>query len=118
MGIDTPELKEENNNINEYLNVTDMSCLKDFGIAAKTFVETIVNQTDCCIIFDEQAGFKDPYQRWLCYIFLDNDTDLNSQLLKKGFARAYTSETFEKKEYYINLQNKAIDERIGLWGCS
>jgi len=117
LGIDTPELYEENNHENEYRNIVNISCLTTYANIAKKFVENIVVQADCYILFDEKAGVKDPYQRWLCYVYV-NTEDINVKLLENGLARVYISETFEKKDYYIELQNIAINNNSGLWDCS
>jgi micrococcal nuclease len=69
------------------------------------------------ISYDEQANEKDQYDRYLCYVTFES-TDVNAQLIKKGYARVYTFESFTKKDEYLELETEAIRNSTGLWSCS
>jgi len=118
LGVDTPELQDEHNVLGEYETISNVTCLTYYGYQAKEFVKEKLNQNICYIEFDEQAGIKDTYNRWLCYIYLLDNTDLNMLLLENGFARTYESESFFKKEVYKHIEYGANEENKGLWGCS
>jgi len=117
LGIDTPETTANSNNEHEYGNITDLDCLASYGLEAKTFAESWLDGKALSIQFDESAGFKGYYGRWLAYAYLPNGTDFNAELIEQGYARAYDEATFAKDSYYIESQNQAMDEEIGLWGC-
>ena len=117
LGVDAPELSVDANNPFEYEDITDMVCLTDHGIAAKEYVNTMILDKEVHLMFDASAGCKDSFDRWLAYIYLINGTDINELLLEKGYVRVYTAQTFLKKETYLLLQDEAIRNENGLWGC-
>ena len=69
------------------------------------------------IEFDSIAGFKGYYGRWLCYVYMQNNTDFNAELIRKGLARVYTEGECSKENYYLTLQQQAMNDNIGLWSC-
>lgn len=117
LGIDTPELFIDDNNEYEYHSITNLTCLTYYAHQSKNYTEEHLLNTPCFIQFDADAGYKDVYDRWLSYIYLDNNTDFNADLIRKGFARVYVKETFYKKEDYLKLEENAIEDNIGLWSC-
>jgi endonuclease YncB( thermonuclease family) len=65
----------------------------------------------------------DKYKRSLRFVFLADEKSgtkklfINGYMIGEGFARAYIFEKDEKyKDLIIALQQKAIDEKRGLWG--
>jgi micrococcal nuclease len=117
LGIDTPETSAENNHKYEYGNITDLECLASFGVEAKNVAEFYLLNEDVTIKFDSLSGFKDYYDRWLAYLFLENGEDYNHKLVKEGLARVYETETFSKKNNYIDSQLDTINNSIGFWKC-
>ncbi|HMA83921.1 MAG TPA: lamin tail domain-containing protein [Candidatus Thermoplasmatota archaeon] len=117
LGVDCPETSLQHNNPNEYQNITNLSCLTYYGNQAKNYVISLLNNSQISISFDEQAQKKDRYDRFLCYVTFES-FDFNAQLVEEGYARVYTLETFSKKSNYLSLQEKAIEQNSGLWGCS
>jgi len=116
LGIDTPETKADNNKPNEYDDITDLDCLAHWGVQAKYFTTAWIEGKDIFIEFDETAGFK-TNERWLSYVYLENETDFCAILLKKGYARAYMEGTCSMEYYYFTLQQHTMDKGIGLWSC-
>ncbi len=117
LGVDAPEKSAENNKPNEYDGITDLDCLAYWGIKAKKFAEKWIGGKDVYIEFDTAAGFKGYYGRWLCYVYLENGTDFNAELIKKGYARVYVEGEFSKENYYLTLQQEAMESSVGLWSC-
>lgn len=117
LGIDSPETQIQNNYNYEYENITNRSCLTYFGIKAKMFVTSLINNTMIRITFDNLTEKKDTYGRFLCYVSI-NQTDLNARLLEKGYARVFTMETFSRKLHYLDIQRTSINQLKGLWNCS
>ena len=66
------------------------------------------------IEFDEVAGLKGYYGRYLAYVYV-NETDFNALLVKNGFARVYTEGEFKKEKYYLQLEEIAKANKTGLW---
>ena len=117
IGIDCPETTLENNHVNEYQNITNLSCLTYYGLQAKTYVSSLLNNSQIWISFDDYTAKKDTYDRYLCYVTID-DIDVNALLIEEGYARVYTIETFKEKSTYLQLQKEAITQSRGLWCCS
>jgi len=117
LGIDCPETTIENNHANEYQNITNLSCLTYYGLKAKTFVSSLLNNSQIRIRFDNHTSKKDTYDRYLCYVTI-GEIDVNARLIEEGYARVYTLETFSEKSNYLQLQQEAISQSNGLWGCS
>jgi len=116
LGIDSPEILASRNEPGEYDNITDLECLENWGIEAKHYVISIVEGNETEIEFDPKAGCRDTYDRLLAYVFYDS-SDLNAELVKRGYARVYTEEDFSRESEYITYQKEASESYIGLWDC-
>jgi len=117
IGIDTPEMRNIHNNIYEYNNITNLTCLTFFGRTAKNYTQMCLLDQNGYISFDEGAGLKDQYDRFLCYVYNETMMDFNNQILNMGYARVYDKETFEKKQEYLITEHSAIKNKTGLWSC-
>ena len=117
LGIDCPETSIQNNIPNEYQNITNLSCLTFFGLKAKQYVSSLINNSQITITFDNQTTRKDMYNRFLCYVSV-GQININAKLLEEGYARVYTLETFSKKSDFLAIQHDSIDLSKGLWNCS
>ncbi|GAI12951.1 unnamed protein product, partial [marine sediment metagenome] len=118
LGVDTPETTASNNEEYEYGNIIDLSCLASYGLEAKNFAESWLEDKTIYIQFDSSAGLKGYYGRWLAYVFLVNGTDFGEKLITNGYARVYTEGACSKESYYVTLQNQAMTDRVGLWNCT
>ncbi len=67
------------------------------------------------IEFDDVAGLKGYYGRYLAYVYLPNGTDFNALLVKNGLARVYVEGEFRKEDYYLKLKEMAKANKTGLW---
>ncbi|MFT3994838.1 MAG: thermonuclease family protein [Dysgonomonas sp.] len=54
---------------------------------------------------------KDQYKRILGVIYL-GDTNINAEMIRSGYAWSYK---YSKDKYYIKLQEKAKEQKKGLW---
>ncbi len=115
LGIDAPEPVAVRNTPGEYDNITDVYCLESWGQSASEHLTSAIAGRICDIEFDRQAGFRDEYGRLLAYV--DYDRDINAQMVKLGLARVYTEEDFDKESEYLDYQEKAKEEGMGLWNC-
>jgi len=117
LGIDCPETAPERNKPYEYDGITDLNYLAIWGIRAKEFARDLLLGRKVYLEFDEIAGLKGYYGRYLAYVYLENGTDFNAILIKKGLARVYVEGEFRKEEYYLKLEMQARKNEIGLWSC-
>ena len=62
---------------------------------------------------------KEPYDRYnrvLAYVYIDEDTMLNAQILKDGYAEVDTIKPNNKyEEYFLELEDEARQSNAGLW---
>jgi micrococcal nuclease len=57
----------------------------------------------------------DRYGRLLAYVFLEDDTFFNRELVRQGYGRAYTRFPFRFAKEFRALQDEARAARRGLW---
>jgi endonuclease YncB( thermonuclease family) len=93
-GIDCPEKKQ------------------DFGTVAKQFTSDLVFSQNVTL----QKTGQDRYGRTLGYIFLQDGTNLNEELLKAGLAWHFIK--YNKSPRLSQLESDARLSRIGLWQLS
>ena len=68
--------------------------------------------------FDQEnahLGHKDRYGRTLGYVFLEDGTFLNAEIVKRGYGHAYTRFPFGYLEEFRDYEREARDGERGLW---
>jgi micrococcal nuclease len=65
-------------------------------------------------------GHKDntQQQRTLAYVFLEDGTLLNAEIIKQGYGHTLTRYPFSRMEEFRRLEGEAREQRRGLWGIS
>ncbi|HEX3029796.1 MAG TPA: thermonuclease family protein [Clostridia bacterium] len=102
LDIDTPESVKQGVSVQPYAK------------EASNFTRKLVQGEKVKLIFEE--GLKDKYGRLLAHVFLKDATYLNALLVRNGYARAeIISPNIVLKDYFLNLQEKAIKNKAGLW---
>lgn len=104
LGINTPEVKGP---------YTDEEC---FGSESTSRAKELMIGQDVKLKRDKLNKDKDKYDRLLRYVYLGDDTFLNELLVKEGYAFLYPWFPFEYYEQFKNHENKAREEKLGLWG--
>jgi micrococcal nuclease len=63
-------------------------------------------------------GHKDntPQKRTLAYVYLEDGTLLNAEIIRQGYGFALTRYPFSRMEEFRRLEREAREERRGLWG--
>ena len=103
IGIDTPESVHPN----KEKNVPE-------GKLAAEHTKALAADKYVYIEYGEEA--HDRYGRVLAYVYLDEKTMLNAQLIEDGYAEVYTIKPNDKYEdYFLNLEEKAKKNNSGLW---
>lgn len=106
IGIDTPETHKEN---------TPVQC---YGPAASAYTKNRIGSSRIRLVADELTTNRDRYDRLLRYIYLEDGTNLNLELVQKGYAFAYAF-PFAKSQQFHQAMKQSQTERAGLWGsCS
>ena len=103
IGVDTPESvspnKEKNNN---------------YGKEASNYTKERIEGQYVSIEFDFQQ--TDKYGRFLAYVYLENGTMYNKELLEKGYAQVATYPPNVKYvEEFEEIQKQARENNVGFW---
>lgn len=78
--------------------------------------EKLVLNKNVCLIKDSQTDNEDKYGRLLRYLYLENGTFVNKNLIEGGWATAYTVFSFSKKEEFIQAEKYAQEKQLEVWG--
>jgi len=102
LGIDTPETKDPRKPV---------QC---FGQEASTKMTELTEGKKVILLVDSSQGDKDKYERLLRYIYIGS-TDIGAEMIKEGYAYAYTKYPVDKTDEYKALENQARENKKGLW---
>lgn len=118
LGVDTPEVAKQYQDPSEY-NIPDSEDGKQWllvwGRRASDYIATTFLGETVYIQTDEIAGERGYFNRLLAYVRYQ-DMVVNEELLKWGLARVYTGEEFVREETYLQLEDDAQSDDIGVWG--
>ena len=59
---------------------------------------------------------RDKYGRLLGYVYLEDGTFLNAEIIKQGYGFAYTRFPFKYLEDFRKYEREARESNKGLWG--
>lgn len=104
IGVDTPETHKPN---------TPVQC---YGPAAAAFTKSLIGSNKVRLASDSLSTNRDRYNRLLRYVYLPDGRMVETELLKGGYAFAYTSFPFSKSDEFVADQNTAKATNKGLWG--
>jgi micrococcal nuclease len=100
--VDTPETKDPRQPV-QY-----------FGEEAAAFTRRMVEGKRVRLEYDWER--KDTYGRTLAYVYLEDGTFLNAEIIRQGYGFAYTRFPFKYLEEFRKLEREAREARRGLWG--
>lgn len=108
IGADTPETKDPR------------KAVQCFGKEASAYTKNILLNQTVTLESDPASGNKDIYGRLLRYVFLDDGTNFNRQLIGSGFAYEYTfkSQLYRYRDDFKLAQKNARENKLGLWADS
>lgn len=103
IGVDTPELHHPRKPVERY------------GREAKEFNRRLVEGKRVRLEFDVER--KDRYERLLAYVYLEDGTFVNAELVRQGYAQLLTIPPNVKyADLFVELQREARKAARGLWG--
>ena len=106
IGVDTPETVHPN------------KVVQCFGHDAKEFTRSMVERKSVRLVFDESnraRNHKDRYGRTLAYVYFDDGTMLNAEIIRRGYGHAYTRFPFRHVVEFRQLERFARSQAVGLW---
>jgi micrococcal nuclease len=109
IGVDTPETKHPNKPV------------AFFGKEASAFTKRMAEGKRVKLEYDQAntyLGHKDRYGRMLAFVFLEDGTLLNAEIIRQGFGHALTRYPFSRMEEFRRLESEARDARRGLWAIN
>jgi micrococcal nuclease len=101
IGVDTPETKHPRKPV-QY-----------FGKEASMFIANTVEGKKVRLEFDQNQ--RDKYKRLLAYVYLEDGTFLNAEIIKKGYGHAYTKFPFKYMNEFREYEMEARVRKRGLW---
>ena len=101
IGIDTPE------------TVDPRRPVQYFGKEAAAFTRRMAEGKRVRLDYDQER--TDRYGRTLAYVFLEDGTFLNAEIIRQGYAHAYTRFPFQYSDQFRAYEREAREQRRGLW---
>ena len=101
IGVDTPE------------TVHPSRPVERFGKEASAFTRRMVEGRRVRLAYDDER--TDRYDRTLAYVYLQDGTLLNAEIIRQGYGHAYTQFPFRMMEEFRAYEREARENRRGLW---
>ena len=102
LGVDTPE------------SVDPSKPVERFGLEAAAFTRRLCEGRRVRLEF-ELGNTQDRYGRTVAYVFLEEGTLVNAEIIRQGYGYAYTRFPFARMEEFRALEAEARAARRGLW---
>jgi len=104
IGINTPE------------TVDPRTTIECFGIEASNKAKEILNGKTVFLEADSSQDNRDKYQRLLRYVWLDDKTNFNKQMVSEGYAYEYTyGVPYKYQTEFKQVEKEARENKRGLW---
>ncbi len=115
IGIDTPEIHESNKLYRDSKNSKqDIAFIKEMGKRSYQFTKSLVEGKRVRLEFDVEK--QDRYKRLLAYVYLQDGTFVNAQIVKEGYASLMTYPPNVKyADLFLELYRQARENKRGLW---
>jgi len=115
IGIDTPESRD-NPKLRRDSTRTgqDVKTIIEQGKKATEFTKKLVEGKQVRLEYDVQQ--RDKYGRLLAYVYLEDGTFVNAEIMKAGYAQVMTiPPNVKHQDLFLKLQKEAREQRRGLW---
>ena len=101
IGVNTPE------------SVDPRRPVEYFGKEAAAFTRRIAEGKRARLEYGEERN--DRYGRTLAYVYLEDGTFLNAEIIRQGYGHAYTRFPFRYANQFRAHEREAREQRRGLW---
>lgn len=114
IGVDTPEHHESQKLYREARRTKqDIKTVQALGKRATQFTKKLCKGKKVRLEFEERR--HDDYGRLLAYVFLEDGTLLNEEIIRQGYGTAYTRFPFKYRDAFRHLEQEARQNNRGLW---
>ncbi|MFA5200536.1 MAG: thermonuclease family protein [Candidatus Omnitrophota bacterium] len=115
IGIDTPEIHESYKlNRDVQRSGTDADAIKKMGQRSYEFTKKLVEGKRVRLEFDTER--YDRYKRILAYVYLEDGTFVNAEIVAQGYASLLTYPPNVKyADLFLKLYQLARENKRGLW---
>lgn len=103
IGADTPETHKPN---------TPVQC---YGPEAANYTKKRIGNKRVQLVSDPLSTDRDRYNRLLRYVYLPDGTNLDQELIARGYAFYYPYFPFTKSSDFEQSEKSAINNHVGLW---
>jgi micrococcal nuclease len=103
IGVDTPE------------TVDPRRPVQYFGKEASAFTRRMAQGRSVRLEYDQDT--RDRYGRTLAYVYLEDGTFLNAEIIRQGYGHAYTRFPFRYQDQFLALEREAREQERGLWAA-
>jgi micrococcal nuclease len=106
IGVDTPETGRPDTPVQFY------------GPEAALFTRRSLLEKRVSLAFEapnRTGGSRDKYERTLAYVFTDDGKNFNLELIRQGFAKAFTKHPFQYQAEFVKAEQAARKAGRGLW---
>jgi len=87
-----------------------------FGEESTEFLRRFAEGFECTLEY-EPSNIRDQHGRLLAYVFV-GDRLANAEIIRRGYAYAYTRFPFRRQAEFIALEREARERQYGLWQLS
>jgi micrococcal nuclease len=101
IGVDTPE------------SVHPSKPVEYFAKEASAFTASLVVGRYVRLEYDQTL--RDRYGRLLAYVYLDDGTFVNAEIIKQGYGFAYIKYPFKYMDEFVQYEREAREAKRGLW---
>jgi len=105
IGVDTPETHKPN---------TPVQC---FGVLASEYTKEHLNNKNVRLESDPINQDRDRYGRLLRYVYLQDGTLWNAELIRQGYGHALTAFPFTKVDEFQAYETESREQNRGLWSA-
>ncbi|HZN55306.1 MAG TPA: thermonuclease family protein [Candidatus Polarisedimenticolaceae bacterium] len=103
VGIDTPEVDDERPEF------------RAAAYAARDYARSRLKGKTVTLEPDRYQPDRDGYGRLLRYVILDDGSDFNDEMVRKGYARVYDRFRFASKPRFKSSEGDAKRKGLGVW---
>jgi micrococcal nuclease len=118
IGVDTPETSLGDVSPDEYEGIPETQAARDhlynWGQRASEFATDELDGQQVRVVTDGEGDRRGSFGRLLAYIYYDDETNFNRQLLNEGYARVYDS-SFSLREQFDSTEEQARSNDVSLW---